>query len=343
MGVSIPVVVVLHAVVWLMTLFHSSCLVAALSDSERLQDLSVTAKSSNGFLISASISKFRSYVEVVPRSYSLVVMFSADQSFCQPCGQMREQLRLVSKEYNSVPNRKSGKQPTFFAEVKLSASDQSFLATYGIRHVPILYHFPSGKSKQFPKVLGDKSSDYFNLQQLGFSANLMKQFVNERTGSQMRVVRGGYEISFVQTVRQLMPYIFALLGIGVGIVLYTGVYKSPMLWFAVVVVVYIFSVGGGHYSWIHNTPLAVVDKNGRMQYIASGSRSQYVAEGFFVSLTCVCISGLVIAIQELPSVIPQKSGQTAVGLSMFLMTFGAIGALLLLYQTVRYTNTFYSV
>lgn len=321
-------------IAFFLSLHGSYHYVEGLSDPERLKELTSIAKSSQSNLISSSVSKFRSYVEVAPRSYNLMVMFSADQKLCKPCAQMRNQVRTVSSDFKGLGSRNSASLPTFFMEVKLSASDQAFLGDYGIQHVPIFYFFPAGKSNSYPKRLDYGSVNSFDLQKLGIHANVLKQFVNDRTGSKFRVVRGGYEIPFVQTVRKLMPYIVTVFGISAIIAIFTGAYKSPMLWFALVVLVYIFSVGGGHYSWIHNTPLAVVDKNGKTQYIAGGSRSQYVAEGFFVSVTCVCISGLVIAIQELPKIIPQKAGQSFIGFTMFCMTGGAIGALLLLYKMV---------
>lgn len=306
---------------------------AASSDSQHLKLLQTKSKSSSTRLAKLSISEFRSVIESAPRSYSLFVLFSAEPSVCQPCSHMRKEFEEVSKGYSSLSSRESAKSPVFFVEVKLSSSDSDFLTAYDIRHVPILYYFSSGKSS-YPKPLADGSPNSFNLAQNGYDANTLKQFVNQRTGAKMHVVRGGYEIPFVQTVRNGLPYISTALGFGAALAVYTGAYKSPMLWFGVVVIVYIFSVGGGHYSWIHNTPLAVVDKNGHFQYIAGGSRSQYVAEGFFVSFTCVCISGLVILIQELPSVLSQKSAQTAVGMAMVLMTICAIFALLLVYQFV---------
>lgn len=331
----------LHSQSWiflalmLLTCNNFNLVEAGSSDSERLRMLKKESESTRSKVVVISVKEFRAVVEATPRSYSLFVMFSADPSLCEPCAKMREQFKILSSDYSSLSSRKAAKAPAFFVEVKLSSSDVEFLGTYGIKHVPILHHFASGRTS-YPRQLKEGTSDSFNLQEFGYSANAMKSFVNDRSGSKMQVIRGGYEIPFVQTVRQAMPYIFTVIGLASGVALYTGAYKSPMLWFGLVVLVYIFSVGGGHYSWIHNTPLVVVDKNGSFQYIAGGSRSQYVAEGFFVSFTCVCISGLVIAIQELPSFLSQKSAQSIVGLGMCSMTMCAIGALLAVYQMVSF-------
>lgn len=341
MLISSSTVVVLFALLAVYHVTFPTGCAAAASDADRLAELQAKSKSGRGNVIKAPVSSLRSYLEAAPRSYNLVVMFTADANVCQPCKKVSDQFRIVSSDYNSANARSKSANPTFFLEVILSSSEQAFLSAYRIQAIPIIYQFGAGKSKSYPRPLSDTSPDSFNLAQVGYHANAIKAFVNDRTGSRMHVVRGGYEIPFVQTVRKLKPYIIVCAAIATLICGLTGAYKNPMLWFGLVVLVYIFSVGGGHYSWIHNTPLVVVDKGGRMQYIAGGSRSQYVAEGFFVSFTCVCISGLVIAIQELPSYLPSKSGQTAVGSMMFFLTVGAIGALLTLYQMVSFLFSFF--
>lgn len=303
------------------------------SDSKRLSMLEKVRDRSPSGLIPFSIEEFQDVVEAAPRSYSLFVMFSADSSLCQPCAATKRIIAMIAKEYYSLPSSKSSSKPVFFAVVNIKTTDQQFLMRYGLRHVPVIYHFGSGKYKKHPKQLEEGSADNYQLR-AGLSANTLREFINSRCGSRLRVVRGNYQIPFVETVHMFMPFIlFGLLAVS-AVVVYTGAYKSPLLWFAVVMLIYIFSVGGGHYSWIHKTPLAVVNEHGMTEYIARGSRSQYVAEGFFVSATCVSISILVILVQELPSVIPSKHGQRAAGLFFLFLTSVAIMFLLTLYHHV---------
>lgn len=314
------------------TLFLCGDFVNAASDSSRLAQLESLKRSSSSSVIKLSIDSFEKFIESAPRSYTVMVMFNAEPSMCRPCGPMLTQLEKVAKEYESLPPKRKSPKPLFFADLKISPSDQQFLAKYGIRHVPILYSFRAGTSRMFPTSLGDNSPDSYPLQQVGIAANQIKDFVNARTASRLTLVRGGYQIPFVQPVRQFMPLIILVVGLSALFCVVTGAYKSPMLWFGLVMLVYIFSVGGGHYSWIHNQPLVVVNKDGITEYVADGSRSQYVAEGFFVSATCVSISVLVILIQELPLVVPNKSGQTICGMGMIMMTLVAIVSLLRMYQ-----------
>lgn len=313
-------------------LLLSSTLVHALSDSSRLSELQSMKHSASSRLLKFTIDTFEKYIESAPRSYSIFVLFTADPSMCKPCVPMRAQLEKVAKDYEKLPDKKKSSKPVFFAEIRISPNDQNFLGKYAIRHVPIFYAFRTGSSRTYPKAIEDKSPDNYPTQEVGIQANQMKNFVNARTGARFAIVRGGYQIPFVQTVRAFMPVILMIVGLSALLAVVTEAYKNPMFWFGLVMLVYIFSVGGGHYSWIHNQPLAVVNKDGITEYIAGGSRSQYVAEGFFVSATCVSISVLVILLQELPSVLPDKGGQTVVGLGMVMMTMLAIMALLVMYQ-----------
>lgn len=309
---------------------------SALSDAERSAKLESLQRSSYSGMLSLDIPTFRSLSEGAPRSYHFLFMLSADASLCEPCGPMRKQLEKVAKEYQSLAPRKKSSKPLFFVEVLVSPQNQDFIKEYGIRHVPVIYMLRAGSSRSFPKEIGGPDPDSYPIQEAGIGLNRIKDFINGRAGSRFAIARGSYQIPFVQTVKMYMPLILTVVGMSIVLSIVSGAYKSPMFWFGLVVLVYIFSVGGGHYSWIHNTPLAVVNKEGMYEFIASGSRSQYVAEGFFVSATCVAISVLVILIQELPSVIPNKSLQTLVGSFMVMLTIFAITALLVMYHFVRY-------
>lgn len=313
-------------------------LVSGAGDSSRLAELQALKRATPSSVLTFSIDSFEKFVESAPRSYTIIVMFTAEASMCKPCGPMLQRIEKVAKEYDSLSEKKKSPKPVFFANLKISPSDQQFLAKYAIQHVPIFYAFRAGTSRMFPKSLDENSPDNYPIQQMGIEPNQIKDFVNARTASRLSVVRGGYQIPFVQTVRAFMPLILLIVGLSGLLGVLTGAYKNPMMWFGLVMLVYIFSVGGGHYSWIHNQPLAVVDKNGVLHLIADGSRSQYVAEGFFVSATCVSISVMVILIQELPSVIPYKSGQTVVGMGMIMMTLVAIVSLLWMYHQVSFAE-----
>jgi OST3 / OST6 family, transporter family len=316
----------------LLVLVALAAAAGGLSDADRVAKLDSVRAGKRDGVLSLTIDTFRKYVETAPRSYSLLVLLTADPSMCKPCEVMRREFGDASAGYYKASQSVRSSHPVFFAELKLSLADQTFLAEYGIQHVPVLYHFGPALKNKYPSKLVVPGPSSYDLQGQGIGANPIKTFINARTRSKLPVTRSNYQIPFVSTVRTFLPAIFMTLAAIELTAIYLGWIYQPLFWFACVVVVYMYSVGGGHYSWIHDTAFAVVGQSGDMQYVADGSRNQYVAEGMFVSFTCSTISALIIAINEMPRFISSKNSQTAVGLSLFVLTVASITALLLLYN-----------
>lgn len=306
--------------------------IAVQSDSTRLAQLTNAQKSSS--LIPMSIDMLRSFIEVAPRSYSIMLLLSAPPNICKACGNVEKLFTSISKDYKHLPKSSQASKPLFFVLVRITGSEKEFMTLYDLRHIPVIYFMGASNRKTFPKPLSDSSPDSYPFQNFGGRIDTIKQFINDKSGSRLRVVRGGYQIPFVETVRAFKPLIFTMAGSVAFMVFATGAYNKPMLWFALAMLVYIFSVGGGHYSWINKTPFAVVNEQGETEYLAAGSRSQYAAEGFLVSATCVTISVMVIFIRELPSFIPNKNFQLFVGTGLLSMTSIAISLLLVVFHFV---------
>lgn len=256
----------------------------AQSDATRLSNLNKLLHSGSRSLIPLQIDQFRKIVESAPRSYSLIALFSADKQYCPHCDSIRIQLDRVANEYYYNPTQQSKSTHVFFVDVHIQTTDQQFLMDYNIRQVPLLYHFSHGTKRAFPKHISEHDPDKYPFEK-GFAANIIKKYVNDRCRSHMIVRRGGYRIMFKSVMKTVLPILFVIASFGVVFAVYNGTYKNPMLWFTLVMLVYIYSVGGGHYSWIHDTPFFVVDNDGQTQYFARGSRSQFGAEGFMVSVT----------------------------------------------------------
>ena len=294
-------------------------------NSVRLDKLERAFRTSQYGVLSFTEETFRKYIEDAPRSYSMFVLFTAEASICRVCPSMKLMLGKVIKEYDALPSRKKGRDPVYFAEMRLSQKSQSLMTDYGITTVPLLQYFPSGRSQRYPEQL--RPSDAYNG---GLHPNPMKQFINRKTGSKFRVARGGYVIPFVPAMQALLPafpFVLAVLG---AFVWQKRLWESSYFWLALAVAVYMFSVGGGHYSWIHNAPWAVVSQEGEMRIVERGStRSQYVAEGFCFALICVCIAALTIVIKELPNIVSGKFAQRVLG---YLCLFGLLSLLLALYS-----------
>lgn len=306
-------------------LFHP---IQSISDTDRLDQLNAASQRSSIGVITLTESSFRKYVESTPRGYSLFVLLTADARLCKACPTLKQILGRIAKEYNTLPSKKQGSYPVFFAALELSQESESIMTDYGVSTVPILYHFAAGKTKKYPSQL--RSSDQYDG---GLHINPIKTFINRKAGSKFRVVRGGYTIPFAPFVRAAVPLItvlFAALGL---CVVTWNLYLSPYFWLTVVVGVYMFSLGGGHFSWIHNTPWAVVSQEGVFNWIEQGSsRSQYVAEGFCFAVLCVSIAAIILIIQELPKYVESKSTQRALGWPLIIILYLLVLVLYSLYE-----------
>jgi len=307
--------------------------IAVLSRGENLATLQ---RSQGGGLITLTKGTFRKYIEgSSTRDYSLFVYFTADSSICQPCAAMQSEVDRVSREFHASGGA-GKKKSVYFAALKLSTADQDFLAAYQIQRVPLFYYFNT--NTRYPRAIGDAGDrNMYDVAHNGMASNAIKAFVNARSGSSMRVIRGNYAVPFRAAVNSLKPLIGGVLAVALAGVLRTGIWRNNFFWFGILVFIYIFSVGGGHFSWIHDTPIYKVNQHGVPEFIAGGARSQYVAEGFFVSVTCVSISALIILVQEMPKFVPSGSTQSLIGISLSACTFFAISALLALYHQVSFT------
>lgn len=326
--VTMRTIAIIAACALLLLLLAQPC--TADTDAERVAKLSKVVASKESGMLSFSIETFMKYIEAPGRSFSAFVFFTADGSICQPCPQMQHAVSKVAQEYRNLPKSQRANRPVFFASLKLSGADQEFLQRYGIDKVPVLYHF--NPRSQYPTQL--EGPDAYQVVSLGLGVNNIRQFVNARVGSQFRIVRSNYDVPFVSTVRKWRPMLIAAFVLGAVAVIRAHLYASPMFWFVTVVAVYIFSVGGGHFSWIHDTPLFRVNRDGLPEFFAGGARTQFVAEGFLVSIACVMISAFVILIQEMPHFIDNKSLQGAGGITLTLMIYFLISMLMALYHTV---------
>ena len=165
--------------------------------------------------------------------------------------------------------------------------------------VSLLYHFSPGSSREYPAPVRD-GSDYYDAEFHGIGLSMLNSFVNKRTGSKMII--GDYAIPFLPILKERSMFIAGVAGPLVAEIVVKQFCLRPYFWFACVMAVCMFSLGVGHYTWIQNVPWPVVSEDGTTQYIAGGSKNQYVAEVLFISTLCAIISVPIILPRELPSI-----------------------------------------
>ena len=241
-------------------------------------------------------------LSISPRPFSLVITLLADG--CAACDEAAKLLHESAKAFASGPPSARPSTPVVFGAVTVSSSDKSFLATTGITHVPKVYHL--SPSVKWPVVMAGGPNDLPAKSELTQAG--VRGWLNSVLGSRLAVRRSNYAVPFVPVIKALSPLLGAAGIAGAAAVGWTGAWRSPWLYFAMLMGVYTFSLAGGHYAWIHNVPWAVVDANGVTRYVADGNRAQYGAEGVATATGCVLMGGLWVVVHELPSWLGQGAG-----------------------------------
>ena len=125
-------------------------------------------------------NKFRDYVKSSPRNYSIVVMFTAlaSQRQCGICKQAYDEYTIVANSFRYTSSFAENK--LFFAMVDFDEGSDVF-QTMKLNSAPVFMHFPAkGKPKR---------ADTMDLQRVGFGADAIAKWIQDRTDVQIRVFR----------------------------------------------------------------------------------------------------------------------------------------------------------
>merc|ERR1712110_425860 len=121
----------------------------------------------------------REYVTKTPRNYSMIVMFTAlsAQRQCAICKQASDEYHMVANSYR-YSSQYSNKM--FFAMVDFDEGPDVF-QSMKLNSAPVFMHFPAkGKPKKM---------DTMDIQRVGFGADAIAKWINERTEINIRVFR----------------------------------------------------------------------------------------------------------------------------------------------------------
>ncbi|GAB0495559.1 hypothetical protein MMPV_006861 [Pyropia vietnamensis] len=266
-------------------------------DTAFLESLQATARTSAPQLLPLDASTLMRVLRISPRPFSLVVTLLADG--CVACDVAAKILVSASKELRASPASARPRTPVIFAGVTVSSADAEFLESTRVTHVPKVYHL--SPTVRWPVVMQGGPDDLPSGGGSGLSEAGVRGWLNGRLGTRLSLPRSSYAIPFVSVLKAFVP-VAAVAAVAAAVAVgWTGVWRSPWLYFAGLLCVYAFSLAGGHYAWIHGVPWAVVDATGVTRYVADGSRSQYGAEGVATAMGCVLMGGLWVVVHELPA------------------------------------------
>lgn len=147
---------------------------------ERVQQL--TELSSRRPIIRLNGVKFKNLVgsKSLPRNYSVVVMLTAlaSQRQCQVCRQAHDEYAIVANSWRYMPEHSENR--LFFAMVDYDEGSDVF-NLLGINSAPVFIFF-SEKGKI-------KTADQMDIQRVGFSADQISRWIQEKSDISIRVLR----------------------------------------------------------------------------------------------------------------------------------------------------------
>jgi len=220
-------------------------------------------------VIKLTSAKFMTYVKNKPRNYSMIVMFTAlnPQRRCTVCHEANDEYTILANSYRFSS---SFSNELFFGVLDYDDGQEAF-HSLGLSSAPSFIHFPA-KGKR-------KGVDTFDIQRQGFNSEQLAKWVQDRTGTPIRIFRPP---NYTGTV------IFILTLCMVGSFLYIRrnsleFLQSKTVWSGICIFIILLMTSGQMWNHIRGPPLYHRNPhNGMIGYIHGHNQSQLVAETYIV-------------------------------------------------------------
>lgn len=254
----------------LLALFGLADVVFSGNLDEQIQQL--TDLSERRPVIKLNLDKFRKYVgsQSVPRNYSFVVMMTAlsPQRSCHICRQAHEEFVTAATSFRYSQHFESKR--LFFGSVDYDEGSDIF-SSLNINSAPCFLYF--SEKGNF------KNPDELNIQRLGFGADVIARWINEKTGMSIKIVR---------PPNMSAPIMLALLGFTVLGILYISRNSLSLIfnrnvWAFTAVSIVLLMTSGQMWNHIRGAPLMQRGRN-QNHYVHNSSSGQYVIETYLVML-----------------------------------------------------------
>ncbi|XP_052795345.1 tumor suppressor candidate 3-like [Mya arenaria] len=251
--------------------------------TERVQQM--VEWNSKKSIIRLNTEKFKQYVKGTPKNYSVIVMLTAlqPQRSCSVCKQAHDEFTILA---NSWRYSQQFSNKLFFTMVDFDEGSEVF-QMMKLNTAPVFMHFPAkGKPKK---------ADTMDIHRVGFAAEQLARWVQERTDIQVRIFRPP---NYSGTLA--LALLFSL----VGGLLYLKRNNLEFLYnktfWGIAALAIIFAMTSGQ-MWNHIRGPPVMHKNpstGAVNYIHGSSQGQFVAETYLVMLLNAAVVGGFILMGE---------------------------------------------
>lgn len=212
--------------------------------------------------------KFKDFIKAGPRNYSMIVMFTAmaPARQCVICRHASDEFTIAA---NSYRYSQTYSNQLFFVSIDFDEGHDVF-QMLRLNTAPVFMHFPA-KGKP-------KGADTMDIQRVGFAAELIAKWIQERTDLQIRVFRPP---NYSGTVAMLMLVVL------VGGFLYLRrnnldfLYNKQM-WAGLALMFCFAMVSGQMWNHIRGPPFLHKSQNGGVSYVHASSQGQLVVETYIV-------------------------------------------------------------
>ena len=216
-------------------------------------------------------NRFRKFARNSPRNYSVIIMFTALSTGrgCKICRETSNEFQILGDSHK-IDSRKRGNNPQkeFFVSIDFDTAPDAF-QIMNIEQAPVIMHFPEKGKPQ--------KGDTMDLSSKGFSADAIAKFVQERTGTHIRIVRPP---SFTGLGTLFM--LFAL----ICFILYYRFDNLQFLyntkgWGILIIGFVVVMLTGQMYNGIRGPPVAEKTSHG-VSFISENPQMQFVAESYII-------------------------------------------------------------
>ncbi|XP_055706580.1 tumor suppressor candidate 3 [Phlebotomus papatasi] len=224
---------------------------------------------------------FKEFVKTQPRNYSMVVMFTAlaPSRQCVICRHAHDEFVIVANSYRFSPGYSSR---LFFAMVDFDEGSSVF-QMMRLNTAPVFMHFPA-KGKP-------KGSDTMDIQRVGFSAEVIAKWIQERTDVQIRVFRPpNYSGTLAMAMlASLVGGFFYLRRNNLEFL------ANKQMWGFMAIIFCFAMVSGQMWNHIRSPPFVHKTQNGGVSYIHGSSQGQLVIETYIVMfLNAMIVAGMIL-------------------------------------------------
>ena len=262
-------------------IFLILCITLAKSADPKLESLRAQYAIHSSEVIMLSSEAFHKFVIEGSEAYTIVVLFtSVDlRAQCFACTHVQAAFQRTAHCYSENAENNAGdkKKPVFFAIVDYTRSMKQVFEKFGFTGLPNLLVSDKSVSEEGENYKASAGRVWEIRDREYPSAEAVLGFVNRLCN---RKVEFSYSFSeiFISYLAKA-PYVL----VAVWILWKVSQHMfNPMMWWGFGMIVYVLCMGGGVYDLVKEAHL-VGQKEGVTLYLASGQKSQYILEGFFMS------------------------------------------------------------